>query len=165
MSVARPPTATGPVEIRTASAGDAEAVGQLAADLATSFAFSPSSFRLNYAALLTRDDTHLLVAVDGHNYLGYLLGFWHLTFYANGPVAWVEEVFVHPYTRGHGVGRALMSAFEAWAAIHECLIVELTTRWAAPFYRALGYDESALYFRKILKTTPTRPSARAPESS
>jgi GNAT superfamily N-acetyltransferase len=165
MSPAHPPRATGTAEIRTANAGDAEAVGQLAADLATSFAFSPSSFRLNYAALLTKGDTHLLVAVDGHDYLGYLLGFWHLTFYASGPVAWVEEVFVHPYARGHGVGRALMIAFEAWAAIQGCLLVELTTRRAAPFYRALGYDQSALYFRKILEATPTRPSAHATESS
>jgi GNAT superfamily N-acetyltransferase len=158
------PARSGTVEIRTANAGDAEAVGQLAADLATSFVVSPSSFRLNYAALLSRSDTYLLIAADGHDYLGYLLGFWHLTFYANGPVAWIEEVFVHPCARGCGVGRALMSAFEAWAAIQGCPLVELSTRWAAPFYRALGYDEAARYFRKILNAAPTRPDADATES-
>lgn len=72
---------------------------------------------------------------------------------------------MHPHARGHGVGRALMSAFEAWAAIQECLLVELATRWAAPFCRALGYDEAARYFRKILNATPSRPSADATQSS
>src|ERR1039458_4125840 len=36
----------------------------------------------------------LLLGVNGHEHLGYLLGFHHLTFYANGPVAWVEEIAV-----------------------------------------------------------------------
>jgi hypothetical protein len=34
------------------------------------------------------------VAVAGEERVGYLLGFAHLTFYANGPVGWVEEVLV-----------------------------------------------------------------------
>ena len=41
----------------------------------------------------------LVLAVDGQERLGYLLGFEHLTFYANGPVAWVEEVFVRRQDR------------------------------------------------------------------
>ena len=40
-----------------------------------------------------RDDAGLLLVVDGQERWGHLLGFRHLTFYANGPVAWVE-VFV-----------------------------------------------------------------------
>jgi len=31
-----------------------------------------------------------------------------------------------------------------------CVLVALATRRAAPFYRALGYEESAVYFRKVL---------------
>jgi hypothetical protein len=37
-----------------------------------------------------------------------------------------------------------------WAAVRDCALVALATRRAAPFYRALGYEESAVYFRKIL---------------
>jgi GNAT superfamily N-acetyltransferase len=70
--------------------------------------------------------------------------------YANGPVAWVEEVFVRGQDRGRGVGGALMSEFERWAAARDCALVALATRRAAPFYRALGYEDSAVYFRKIL---------------
>jgi GNAT superfamily N-acetyltransferase len=137
-------------QVRAAGADDAEAVAELAAGLAQSFAFSASSFRLSYPALLAADGACLLLAVDGPERLGYLLGFEHLTFYANGPVAWVEEVFVRGRDRGRGVGRVLMDAFERWAAERGCALVALATRRAAPFYRALGYEESAVYHRKIL---------------
>ena len=136
--------------VRSAEASDAEAVADLAAGLARSFPFSRVRFGLSYPALLADDDACLLLAVDGEVRLGYLLGFRHLTFYANGPVGWVEEVFVRGQDRARGVGRALMSAFERWAAVRDCALVALATRRAAPFYRALGYEESAVYFRKIL---------------
>ena len=139
-----------PCQIRRAEVGDAEAVAGLAAGLAQSFAFSRDAFGLSYPTLLADGDACLLLAVDGETRLGYLLGFQHLTFYANGPVAWVEEVFVRGQERGRGVGRALMSAFEWWAADRDCALVALATRRAAPFYRALGFEESAVYFRKVL---------------
>ncbi len=139
-----------PCQVRRAEAGDAAAVAGLAAGLAQSFPFSRAGFSLSYPALLADGDACLLLAVDGEKRLGYLLGFRHLTFYANGPVAWVEEVFVRGQERGRGVGRALMSALERWAADRDCALVALATRRAAPFYHALGYEESAVYFRKIL---------------
>lgn len=138
-------------EIRRASADDADAVAGLAAELAQSFEFSREKFRQNYPALLAADDACLLLAVNGHEPLGYVLGFSHLTFYANGPVAWVEEIVVRDRDRGHGTGKALMSAFEQWAAAQGCALIALATRRAAPFYRALGYEESATYFRKLAR--------------
>ena len=136
-------------EIRHAGDGDADGVAELAAELAQSFTFSPEKFRVNYPALLAADGACLLLAADGHEHLGYLLGFRHLTFYANGPVAWVEEIAVRGHSRNLGIGRALMGAFEEWAAAQGCVLVALATRRAAPFYRALGYEESATYFRKV----------------
>jgi hypothetical protein len=44
-----------------------------------------------------------------------------------------------------------MGAFERWAADGDCMLVALATRRAAPFYRALGYQESAVYLRKVLR--------------
>jgi GNAT superfamily N-acetyltransferase len=139
-------------EVRPARAEDAGAVEELAAGLALSFAFSAESFRRNYPALLAADGACLLLAVSGEVPAGYLLGFTHLTFFANGPVGWVEEVFVRDAERGGGAGRALMDAFEDWAADRDCALVALATRRAAPFYRALGYEESAVYFRKVLRS-------------
>jgi GNAT superfamily N-acetyltransferase len=137
-------------EVRRARAGDADNVARLAAELAMSFDFSVARFRENYPALLAKDGACLLLALDGRENVGYLLGFRHLTFYANGPVGWVEEVVVRDQERGRGIGRILMDAFEQWAATEGCALVALATRRAGPFYRALGYEESATYFRKVL---------------
>lgn len=137
-------------EIRHARAGDIDGVAALAAELALSFEFSLERFRVSYPALIGGDGACLLLAADGSECSGYLLGFRHLTFYANGPVAWVEEVVVRDRDRGRGIGRALMDAFEGWAAGEGCALVALATRRAAPFYRALHYEESAAYFRKVL---------------
>ena len=137
--------------IRRADAGDVDGVASLAGELAQSFPFSRGRFQAAYPAVLADDGACLLLAVRGRERLGYLLGFWHLTFYANGPAAWVEEVFVRGQERDRGVGRALMSAFERWAAAQGCSLIALATRRAGPFYRALGYEESAVYFRKVLE--------------
>jgi GNAT superfamily N-acetyltransferase len=137
-------------QVRPAVPGDLEDVAALAAGLALSFAFRQEAFRASYPCLLADPGACLLVAAGRDGALGYLLGFGHLTFYANGPVAWVEEVAVRAGERGRGAGRALMSAFEGWAAGRGCALVAAATRRAAPFYRAVGYEESAAYFRKVL---------------
>jgi len=139
------------VQVRRARTGDAGAVAGLAGELAQSFPFSRDQFDLAYPALVASQDACLLVAAEDGECLGYVLGFRHLTFYANGPVGWVEEILVRPECRGRGLGRALMSAFERWAAGHGCTLVALATRRAAPFYRALGYEDSAAYLRKVLQ--------------
>jgi GNAT superfamily N-acetyltransferase len=136
--------------IRPAVAADAGAVAGLAGELAQSFTFSRASFDANYAALLAAGHACVLVAEADGDCLGYLLGFEHLTFYANGRVAWVEEVFVRAGLRGRGIGRALMSTFEDWARGRDCALAALATRRAAPFYHAIGYTESAAYLRKLL---------------
>jgi GNAT superfamily N-acetyltransferase len=136
--------------IRPAEPGDADAVFGLASALATSFAPQRAAFNTSFASLLSDDSAHLLVvAIDGQ-VVGYCLGFDHFTFYANGRVSWVEEVMVQPDLRGQGIGHALMDAFEDWAKSRDSKLVALATRRAAPFYLALGYEESATYFRKLL---------------
>jgi GNAT superfamily N-acetyltransferase len=139
-------------EIRRATIGDADGVADLARQLAQSLTFDAGKFRVYYPALLAQatDDTCLLLAVDEDEPLGYLLGFRHYAFFANGPVAVVEEIVVRGSHHGQGIGRALMDEFERWAEILECTLVSLATRRAAEFYRALGYEESATYFRKLL---------------
>jgi GNAT superfamily N-acetyltransferase len=137
--------------VRPARPADAEQVAGLARELAMSFPFRRASFDTSFPALIAAQDGCLLVAADQDGCLGYLLGFRHLTFHANGPVGWVEEVMVHEEQRQLGIGRALMSAFERWASGQGCALVALATRRAAPFYRALGYQESAAYLRKVLK--------------
>lgn len=137
------------VQVRRARAGDVGAVAALAAELAMSFPFDRAAFDVSFPALLATEDARVLVATDGEDCVGYLLGFWHLTFYANGLVGWIEEILVRPQDRGRGIGQALMTAFEQQAAAQGCALVALATRRAAPFYLAIGYQESATYLRKL----------------
>jgi GNAT superfamily N-acetyltransferase len=137
-------------EIRSATADDRAAIADMAAELAMSLPFSHADFDVSFPALLADEGACVLIAVSGTEAVGYLLGLTHLTFYANGPVGWVEEVLVRPGQRERGIGRALMSAFERWAAGRGCALVALATRRALPFYLAIGYDDSAVYLRKFL---------------
>jgi GNAT superfamily N-acetyltransferase len=144
-------TANHTIHIRPARIEDAAAIGALAPTLAQSYEFSPARFDVTYPQLVAADDALLLIAVDETDPIGYLLALRHLTFYANGPVATVEEILVRADRRGRGVGRLLMVACEAWATDRDCALVSLATRRAAPFYRAIGYRESAVYLRKELR--------------
>jgi GNAT superfamily N-acetyltransferase len=136
--------------IRLAVAADVGAVLSLARLFATTFALDEGAFRRSYSALVATAGARLLVAESGTRIVGYLLGFDHDTFFANGRVAWVEEVMVDESYRRRGIGEALMRELEAWARSRECRLVGLATRRAAAFYEAIGYEESAVYFRKIL---------------
>jgi GNAT superfamily N-acetyltransferase len=138
------------LQIRPADSQDAAAVAALAGELAMSFPFSREAFAASFPALLADPQACLLVAAGGDGPVGYLLGFCHHTLYANGPVGWVEEILVRGEHRRGGAGRKLMAAFEDWAGERGCALVALATRRAAPFYRALGYEESAVYHRKML---------------
>jgi hypothetical protein len=75
------------VQVRRGAAQHAESVCDLAGQLAQSFPFSRARFHDSYTSLLSTDHACLLVATDGDSVPGYLLGFSHRTFYANGPVA------------------------------------------------------------------------------
>lgn len=134
----------------TATPEDVEAVFSLALELTTSFPVEELLFRASFHQIVSDDHALLLVATQGVEVVGYCLGFEHVTFFANGRVAWVEEIMVKSASRKRGVGRALMTAFESWAADRGAKLVALATRRAAQFYRALGYEESATYFRKLL---------------
>lgn len=136
--------------IRRAAPADSGALFDLAREFATSFHPEVEAFEQSFRHLIHQDDALLLVIDDVDGLSGYLLGFDHYTLYANGRVSWVEEIMVRSDRRRSGLGRDLMLHFEQWAAARGSKLVALATRRAAPFYTAIGYHESALYFRKLL---------------
>jgi GNAT superfamily N-acetyltransferase len=136
--------------IRPAQFTDSDALFTLAGAFATSFSVEQSAFESSFAALLQSPDVFIAVASDSGRVVGYVLGFDHHTFYANGRVAWVEEIMVSEDVRRRGVGRQLMGSLEQWARSRQSKLIALATRRAAPFYESIGYDESATYFRKLL---------------
>jgi GNAT superfamily N-acetyltransferase len=139
---------TSPLIVRRATASDASDVWPLALEFATSYTPVRPVFERTFAALVDAPGTLLLVARRADAVVGYLLASTHLTFLANGPVVWVEEVMVDSDHRRHGIGRALMDEVERWAAELDAAYVSLASRRAGDFYRELGYDDSATFFKK-----------------
>ena len=138
------------IHIREARSTDAGAVLVLAKPFATSFVVEEQAFSHAFSEILVSPEAHLAVAETAQQLVGYVLGFDHYTFFANGRVAWVEEIMVSEPFRRRNIGQLLMQEFEAWAEARRCKLVALATRRAAAFYQAIGYEESATYFRKLL---------------
>src|ERR1051325_10169275 len=102
--------------IRRAMSADERAMFDLVAQFATSFAAERRAFETSLMRLLTTESACVLVAEAEGKLVGYCLGFMHETFYANGPVAWVEEIMVLDTVRRQRIGQQLMIAFEEWAS-------------------------------------------------
>src|SRR5262245_45676610 len=138
------------IVIRPAVASDQQSVFDLATEVAGSFAPRGDVFARAFRPLISQDDALLVVADEAGRPVGYLLAFDHHALFANGRVAWVEEIAVRADRRRQGIGRQLMQAFEQWAQARGAVLAALATRRAADFYATLGYEASATYFRKIL---------------
>jgi len=137
--------------VRPARPEDGDRVWLLARDFATSFVPERAAFDATWEQLVAAPDTLLLVAEAGvHGVVGYLLANSHSTFLANGPVAWVEEVMVEQGVRRSGVGRRLMEHAEQWARSIGAAYLALASRRAGPFYLALDYEDSAVFYKKTL---------------
>jgi GNAT superfamily N-acetyltransferase len=137
--------------VRPAAAADRDHIWRLAQTLAVTFVPQRRVFDTSFGVLLAAPGNLLLVADSPTvGVVGYVLASHHLTFFANGPVAWVEELIVDPRARNGGAGRALMSGVEDWARSLGAAYVSLATRRAGNFYAAIGYEESAVFFRKLL---------------
>lgn len=136
--------------IRKADKQDLDSIFELVKVFATSFNPQRELFIQAFENILNDKKAFIFVAEDGNKIVGYSLGFIHDTFFANGSVAWLEEIMVDEKFRRTGVGSNLMKAFEKAAIDNNCRLIALATRRAANFYSAIGYEESATYFRKLL---------------
>jgi GNAT superfamily N-acetyltransferase len=139
------------ITVREARLDDGEQVWPLARAFATSFTPERGAFDATWPQLIDVPGTLLLVAEspDG-KIVGYLLGNTHLTFLANGRVAWVEELMVDETQRSTGIGRLLMEYAERWARTENAAYLSLASRRAGPFYESLNYENSAVFFKKTL---------------
>ncbi len=136
--------------IRKTVLNDADDLFALVKKFATSFKPKKEKFEASLKYLILDKSTWLSVAEYNKKIVGYCLGFDHFAFYANGRVSWVEEIMVQDEFRRKGIGSALMEAFEEWAESRESRLVGLATRRATPFYSTLKYENSAIFFRKLL---------------
>jgi GNAT superfamily N-acetyltransferase len=117
---------------------------------ATSYVPERAGFEIAVQHLMADSAARLVVAEVENVVVGYTLGFEHFALYASGRIGWLEEIMVREDQRHSGVGRALLADIEAWAKARGCRQMALATRRAGAFYLALGYQESASYFKKPL---------------
>lgn len=136
--------------VRQAEISDLDAIFVLLQAFAISFTPDRADFETSARHLLADESAWLGVAEIESRVVGYCLGFDHYTFYANGRVSWVEEITVQANVRRLGIGALLMHHFEQWATARGSKLVALATRRASHFYTALGYEETATCFRKLL---------------
>ena len=140
---------TNSVEIRQARSEDVDQIWRLVREFAVSYRPNRSIFDRSFKEFLGRSDTLVLVAEAAPNAIvGYLLASHHGTFFANGPIAWVEELMFGESVRRQGVATRLMGSAETWARNIPTAYVALASRRAGDFYLNLGFEESATYFRK-----------------
>jgi GNAT superfamily N-acetyltransferase len=139
------------IEYRQADPLDEGDLFELAAGLATSYTLNKEDFSKTFKKLLNDPSVDLVVAKMDSKPIGYVLAFHHPTFYANGVVSWVEEIYVLEQFRGLNIGKRLMQIVEEKADCRESRLVALATRRAGGFYSAIGYSESASYFKKELR--------------
>lgn len=82
------------VNLRKAVLDDANQLFELVEKFATSFEAERFLFLKSLHNLISDDSAFLYVAEYNNKIYGYCLGFDHYTFYANGRVAWLEEIMV-----------------------------------------------------------------------
>ena len=140
--------------VRAATVDDLDEVFALVGVLAITFVPRRDAFDAAFRSVLASPDAQLLVVQVGERVGGYLLGFEHPTFFANGPVAWVEEIAVHADLRRRHLASHLMRAFEDGVRGRGGRLVALATTRAGTFYEAIGYDNHASYYRKLLQDRP-----------
>lgn len=141
------------IHVRPGTLSDATSLFELVRAFPTPTPPDADAFARALRAKLDDPSSYLGVAEREGTLVGYVAGYAHPTFYAGGNTAWVDELLVDDSFRGQGIGRALMDAFEAWAAGLGCTLVSLATRGAGPFYQRLGYTSKAEYYKKYLVQT------------
>jgi GNAT superfamily N-acetyltransferase len=140
------------IHYRKAALLDEKELFTLAASLATSFELNKGDFSRIYLDILYNTNADILIAETESKIIGYILVFHHSTFYANGLISWVEELFVLDEYRGMKIGKKLMEEIEGKAHERGSKLIALATRRASDFYKAIGYNESAIYFKKTLSS-------------
>jgi GNAT superfamily N-acetyltransferase len=148
------------VQIRAAEHGDAETLHRLVRELAEyehlehEVASTPAAFAEHFFG--EKPFARALLAVAGRSgaagggadgaggtgAIGFAVWFPTYSTFAGRPGAFLEDLYVCPAHRKHGVGKALFDGFAADAAAHGCRRLEWRAlNWNAPaldFYRRQG---------------------------
>jgi ribosomal protein S18 acetylase RimI-like enzyme len=138
------------IKIRRATPPDAEAVGDLMAQLAERASGTVADGVADrFSTILVQPNQAVFVAENEHGQLVGLLSIGHqLTLWHAGPSALVQELVVDRATRRKGVGRALILAAIQWARQAGCSEIGVSTEQdnlaAQVFYQRVGFTDISL---------------------
>jgi GNAT superfamily N-acetyltransferase len=132
--------------IRPATLTDVPAIGGLIRGLAEferlSHAVTLDEDRLREHLFGPRPYAEVLLAEDAGAVVGFALFFHNYSTFCSQPGIYLEDLFVLPAHRGHGHGKALLTALARLAVERDCGRLEWAVlNWNEPalrFYRALG---------------------------
>ncbi|MPY30073.1 GNAT family N-acetyltransferase [Streptomyces adustus] len=135
--------------IRDGTASDADDIYRLLSGFVTSYrpdraVFDDATFP-RIIEVASAGGAEFLVAEQNSCVVGYLLAVRMPTLFAGGTVLELLELTVAEPLRGRGTGSALIRAAQAKARVAKDVEVSVPTRRAAAFYRALGFQESAVH--------------------
>jgi GNAT superfamily N-acetyltransferase len=109
--------------------------------------------RKNLAALKKTGETPL-VATIGKQLVGMCGVGRRVVIHRPAPLGRITALIVTKDAQGHGIGKMLVEAAEAWMRKGGCQLVEITSNdrraEAHAFYRHLGYERSSIRFFKKL---------------
>ena len=136
------------LEIRTATAADAETILQFVRALAE-YARQPEAVQVDAKTLRAQLEAAqppfecLLAEIDGLP-VGFALFFHSYSTWRGKRGVWLEDLYVLPDARGRGVGAALLGSVARIAHERDCARLEWSVLdWNEPairFYRKLGAD-------------------------
>ena len=138
------------IEVREASAEDAEALHSLAGELAATLGDSAPRFedvRARLLELLEEPRARVLVAEGADGAVVGVASLWIKADLAHGDtIVEVPMLVVTEGSRGEGVGKALMEVVRRLGAENEANLIELVASThnveAREFYRTLGFVET-----------------------
>jgi ribosomal protein S18 acetylase RimI-like enzyme len=133
------------IQIRVAVSADAAEIARLLHDFNTEFSEpSPGVDRLTdtVAGVILRGEATVLLAGDGPDGLAVLR--FRTAIWSSGPEAHLQELYVVPALRGHGIGRALLEAAVAAARAAGASWIDLNTSTddeaAIALYESAGFS-------------------------
>ncbi len=143
---------TSSITIRPPTARDADAIGDLLGQLGYPATANDVVERL--ARLELSSDALTLVAVIHARAVGVVTAHLFASIHATANVAWLTTLVVAHEHRHAGIGRQLVAAAEAWAALHGAQRISVSSGAhrddAHAFYLSAGYERTGVRLTRSL---------------
>ncbi|CAN5919807.1 N/A [soil metagenome] len=140
------------ITIRPPTAKDADAIADLLSQLGYPATTSDVIARLARVEL-SCDALTLVADIDGRA-VGVVTAHLFTSIHATSNVAWLTTLVVDHEHRHAGIGRQLVAAAEAWAALHGAPRISVSSGThrddAHAFYHSAGYEQTGIRLTRSL---------------